>query len=67
MNRGPSFRNILLMIVSVLLCNDRPSGGDRQAERRRARFNDGEPLVGANIVLLGTTLGAATDASGRTS
>ena len=58
----PRFYKILL--VSLFAC----SVIFAQAGRISGKVTDqetGEPLVGANVVLLGTSLGAATDINGE--
>lgn len=64
MNRGPSLRNLLVVLFSVCLCASARAGETGKLSGAVRDSTTGEPLVGANIVLLGTTLGAATDVNG---
>ncbi|MBE0558952.1 MAG: carboxypeptidase regulatory-like domain-containing protein, partial [Proteobacteria bacterium] len=64
MNRDPSFRMFSLIVLSVFFSAFAWAGETGKLSGVVRDSTTGEPLVGANIILLGTTLGSATDANG---
>jgi len=60
MNRRPSSRKLILIMLSFVVCGSAWAGETGKLSGTVRDSSTGEPLIGANIVLLGTALGAAT-------